>query len=104
VVFGEPGERDLTSHVDLTGVRLAAEDAGLTTLGIVDQTYFLLGVGLEESLARPASDAAAELRRRLAVKTLMLPGGMGSTHKVMIFGRGVGAPGLRGIRLDGRVT
>ncbi len=102
--LNEPGERDLTSHVDLTGVRLAAEDAGLTTLGLVDQTYFLLGLGLEEWLARPASDPASELRRRLAMKTLMLPGGMGSTHKVMIFGRGVGAPGLRGTRLGGRLT
>ncbi len=102
--LNEPGERDLTSHVDLTGVRLAAEDAGLTTLGLVDQTYFLLGLGLEEWLARPVSDPASELRRRLAMKTLMLPGGMGSTHKVMIFGRGVGAPELRGARLGSRLT
>ena len=56
-------------------------------------------------VAGPAGEhPASELRRRLAMKTLMLPGGMGSTHKVMIFGRGVGAPGLRGTRLGGRLT
>ena len=76
----------------MTGVRLAAEDAGLQTLGIVDQTYFLLGLGLDECLTRPAADAAAELKRRLALKTLLLPGGMGSTHKVMVFGRDVRLP------------
>ncbi len=33
----EPGERDITSHVDLTGVVLAARDAGMTWLGTVDR-------------------------------------------------------------------
>jgi SAM-dependent MidA family methyltransferase len=100
----EPGERDLTTHVDLTGVRLAAESGGLTTLGIVDQTYFLLGLGLAARLERPAADAAADLGRRLALKTLLLPGGMGSTHKVMVFGKNVGAPALRGTSASRRLT
>lgn len=100
----EPGERDITSHVDLTGVRLAAEAAGLDTLGIVDQTYFLLGllgvVGpLEAAFAEPKA-----LGRRLALKTLLLPGGLGSTHKVLVFGRGVGRPPLGGLRPGGRLT
>jgi SAM-dependent MidA family methyltransferase len=102
--LGEPGERDLTSHVDLTGVRIAAEAAGLTSLGVVDQMHFLLGLGLEECLARPASDPAAELKRRLALKSLMLPGGLGSTHKVMAFGRGVGTPALRGMAFRRRLS
>ena len=100
----EPGERDLTSHVDLTGIRLAAEDAGLQALGLVDQTHFLLGLGLDECLTRPAANAAAELKRRLALKSLLLPGGMGSTHKVMIFGRDVQAPALRGLTLRRRLS
>lgn len=93
----EPGERDLTSHVDLTGVRLAAEAEGLRTLAILDQGYFLLGLGLEERLADQDEPAGAgTLQRRLALKTLLLPGGMGSTFKVMIFAKGIGAPKLRG--------
>jgi SAM-dependent MidA family methyltransferase len=95
----EPGERDLTSHVDLTAIRLAAESAGLQTIGVADQTHFLLGLGLEECLRRPAGDAASDLKRRLALKTLMLPGGMGSTHKVLLFGRSVGAPRRMGTAL-----
>jgi SAM-dependent MidA family methyltransferase len=100
----EPGERDLTSHVDFTGLRLAAQSAGLAPLGLVDQTHFLLGLGLEKCLARPAPDSAAELERRLAVKSLMLPGGIGSTHKVALFGRGVGTPTLRGMRHVRRIV
>lgn len=97
----EPGERDITSHVDLTGVRLAAEAAGLDHLGTVDQTYFLLGLvgAIESALAQPGA-----IDRRLALKTLLLPGGLGSTHKVLVFGRGVGRPALAGLRGKGRLT
>lgn len=98
----DPGERDLTSHVDLTTVRQAAEREGLTTLGVVDQTYFLLGLGLEERLSRPAAEPTAA-RRRLAAKTLLLPGGLGSTHKAMLFAKGMGTPRLRGTS-SGRLT
>ncbi len=90
----EPGERDITSHVDLTMVRMSAERAGLTTLGITDQTYFLLGLGLLERAVGRTSQA----------KTLMLPGGLGSTHKVMIFGKAVGRPALKGLSYRVRVT
>ena len=38
-----PGECDITAHVDLTAVTPTAERAGLTVLGRLDQTYFLLG-------------------------------------------------------------
>jgi SAM-dependent MidA family methyltransferase len=91
----EPGEQDITSHVDLTAVRLAAEHVGFTTLGITDQTYFLLGLGLLEH---------AGAHRTNQAKTLMLPGGLGSTHKVMIFGKGVGQPALKGLSYRVRVT
>ncbi len=98
----EPGERDITSHVDWTGVRLAAQDAGLRLLGLVDQTYFLLGLARTAVADGDASPEAA--RRRLALKTLLLPGGMGSTHKVAIFAKGVDAAGLQGLSFGGRVT
>jgi SAM-dependent MidA family methyltransferase len=38
------------------------------------------------------------------LKTLILPGGLGSTHKVMIFGKEVGTPALRGCSYRMRVT
>ena len=40
----DPGDQDITAHVDFTSVRAAAEAEGLTTLGFLDQTYFLLGL------------------------------------------------------------
>lgn len=100
----DPGSADITSHVDLTMVRRTAEEEGLDTIGILDQTYFLLGLGLAERLAADAGDGVERLKRRLALKTLMLPGGLGSVQKVMIFGRSVGKPALRGCSFKMRVT
>lgn len=99
-----PGECDMTAHVDFTSIRQAAEAEGLDTLGFLDQTYFLLGLGAADRIAAHGGDAVRELKARLAVKTLVLPGGLGSTHKVLILGRGVGRPALRGCSYGTRIT
>ncbi len=93
----QPGEQDLTAHVDFTSVRAAAEAEGMTAIGFLDQTYFLMGLVTE--LANPPSAI-----RNPQFKTLMMPGGIGSTHKVLILGKGVGAPALRGCAFKVRVT
>jgi SAM-dependent MidA family methyltransferase len=91
----QPGDQDLTAHVDFTSVRTGAEAEGLTTLGFLDQTYFLLG--LLSGIRNPQS----AIRN---LKTLVMPGGLGSTHKVLILGKGVGTPALRGCSFRMRVT
>jgi SAM-dependent MidA family methyltransferase len=92
-----PGACDLTAHVDLTAVTRAAQNAGLDVLGRLDQTYFMLGLGVGDLETMP-------LHQRLAMKTLLLPGGLGSTHKVLIFGKQVGAPALKGLSYRVRLT
>jgi len=92
-----PGEQDITAHVDFTGIQRAAEGEGAATLGLLDQTYFLLGVGAAEM-------DGADLKTRLALKTLLMPGGLGSTLKVLILGKNVGSPALRGCSFRVRLT
>jgi SAM-dependent MidA family methyltransferase len=98
-----PGEHDITAHVDFTSVREAAEAEGLITLGFLDQTYFLLGLSDLGSEGATGADVAS-LKKRLALKTLLMPGGLGSTMKVLILGKGVGTPALRGCSFRMRVT
>ena len=71
--LAHPGEQDITAHVDFTSVRAAAEAEGLTTLGFLDQTYFLLGLvelsgsnpGNLANLVNPENlEAAPRARRR----------------------------------------
>jgi SAM-dependent MidA family methyltransferase len=100
----DPGESDITAHVDLSTVTRVCEEEGLVTLGRLDQTYFLLGLGLGELLGTSAVSPPAELKKRLAFKTLMLPGGLGSTLKVLIFGKDVGVPALKGLSFKPRLT
>ncbi len=83
--------------MDLTAVTRAAERSGLDVLARLDQTYFMLGLGIAE-----LEDLS--LQQRLAMKTLLLPGGLGSTHKVLLFGKGVGAPALKGCSYRVRLT
>jgi SAM-dependent MidA family methyltransferase len=99
-----PGDQDITAHVDFTSVRDAASAEGCTTLGFVDQTYFLMGIlGSQASLDAQGS-TGADLRTRMCLKTLLMPGGLGSTHKVLILGKRVGTPKLMGVSFGGRVT
>ena len=98
-----PGEQDLTTHVDFTSVGRAVEAEGLVTLGFLDQTYFLMGLltGGRESFSFPNDSRPPDPR---PLKTLLMPGGLGSTHKVLILGKGVGKPALRGCSFRQRVT
>ena len=101
--LAHPGERDITAHVDLTSVQATAEAEGLELLGLLDQSQFLLGLGAldDPGIGTASTDA---LKRRLALKTLLVPGGLGSTHKVLLLGKEVGAPRLRGCSFRTRVN
>ena len=100
------GEQDITSHVDFTSIRAAAEGEGLQTLLFLDQTYFVMGMlnsnlSNLSNLSNPSNPSPLP---SLGLRTLLMPGGLGSTHKVLIFGKGVGTPALRGGSFGGRVT
>lgn len=85
-----PGEQDLTAHVDFTAVRRAAEREGLAWLGSVPQSRWLLDLGLGDLLERAAGTSVAQVRERLRLRALVLPGGPGSSHHVLAMARGDG--------------
>ena len=45
------GLKDITAHVNFTGIALAGQDAGLQVLGYTSQARFLLNLGLAERMA-----------------------------------------------------
>ena len=77
------GAKDITAHVDFTGVALAAQDAGADVLGYTTQAHFLLNCGLLELLE------AAGLRERADAHKLVAEHEMGELFKVLAFGRGI---------------
>jgi SAM-dependent MidA family methyltransferase len=103
----DPGSQDITAHVDFTSICEAAEAEGATVLGLLDQTYFLMGLltaGRAGADAIPGVFASGDRQERLALKTLLMPGGLGSTMKVLILGKGVGKPALAGLSYRVRLT
>jgi len=99
------GHRDITAHVDFTSIENAAHEEGLTTIGFLDQTYFLLGLaGAGGADGGISGVDASDMKTRLALKTLLMPGGLGSTHKVLILGKNVGSPMVLGCSYRRRVT
>src|SRR5581483_8113263 len=78
----DPGRQDITAHVDFTSIREAAEAEGATLLGLLDQTYFVMGLltaGRAGADAVPDVIGGGDRDQRLALKTLLMPGGLGST-------------------------
>lgn len=104
--LAHPGEQDITAHVDLTTVLAVAKQEGLEVLGLLDQSNFLLGLGAldeTETETDPVTSAKA-VKHRQALKTLLVPGGLGSTHKVLLLAKQVGTPALRGCSFRARAT
>jgi SAM-dependent MidA family methyltransferase len=99
----DPGASDITAHVDFTSLRAGAREGGLEVLCLVDQTQFLMAIGVERHLANRMGDDRQSVAARLALKTLLLPGGLGSTHHVLILGKGVGTPQVKGCLAKPRV-
>ena len=77
----DPGDKDITAHVDFTGIALAAQDAGLTVAGYTSQARFLLNCGLAGLLE------TASLAERTMAHRLVAEHEMGELFKVIALTR-----------------
>ena len=83
-VFDNPGEADLTSHVDFSALAGVARSHGLET-HMMTQGEFLLGMGLLKRAGRLGQAADEPAREKIAadVERLAGPGQMGELFKVL---------------------
>jgi SAM-dependent MidA family methyltransferase len=79
------GDKDITAHVDFTGIALAAQEAGLEVLGYTSQARFLMNCGMLDLLR------GADLRTIANVQMLLNEHEMGELFKVIGFARGCDA-------------
>ncbi len=80
--LSEVGLKDITAHVNFTGIALAAQEAGLNVLGYCTQARFLMNCGLL-SLVEGAS-----LPDRVHAQKLIMEHEMGELFKVIGFFKG----------------
>ncbi|MEL4180709.1 class I SAM-dependent methyltransferase [Roseateles sp. PN1] len=88
------GEKDITSHVNFTGIALAGQEAGLTVLGYCNQANFLINCGLAELME------AATLPQRAMAHRLIAEHEMGELFKVIGFAAGEEFEALGFVRGD----
>ncbi|MDM0011247.1 SAM-dependent methyltransferase [Variovorax sp. J22P168] len=80
--LADVGEKDITAHVNFTGIALAGQDAGLQVLGYCSQARFLLNVGI-----LPLMERATVAERAMAAR-LIHEHEMGELFKVVGFTAG----------------
>ncbi len=81
------GLKDITAHVNFTGVALAAQEAGLQVMGYASQGRFLLNAGLLELAAQ------APMAERAGLTRLVHEHEMGELFKVLALAPVVSAEG-----------
>jgi len=81
--LADVGLKDITSHVNFSGIALAAQDVGLQVLGYTSQARFLINCGL------PGLMQGASLRERIAAQRLIDEHEMGELFKVVGLARGI---------------
>jgi SAM-dependent MidA family methyltransferase len=83
-VLADPGEQDLTSHVDFEAVARTATDAGASVTSLVPQGEWLIRLGIEaraQALSRANPDRANDVQS--ALERLTASDQMGSMFKVL---------------------
>ncbi len=87
-LLANPGEQDLTAHINFTDLERAGERRGLETLFFDRQNKFLLALGItEHELFTPVQDVVLDLELREAreeARRLVLPDGIGEEIRVLV--------------------
>jgi SAM-dependent MidA family methyltransferase len=76
------GLKDITAHVNFTGVALAGQEAGLDVIGYTSQARFLINCGIVPMLAE------ADIASRAHAQKLLDEHEMGELFKVIAFAKG----------------
>ena len=79
-IFTDPGERDITAHVNFTALMERGAELGLETERFETLAQMLLAAGQADQFADVLA-GEDELRRRMQLKTLLF--GMGETFRVL---------------------
>lgn len=101
-LLANPGEQDLTAHINFDDLIRAGERRGFRTLYFGRQAQFLLTLGITgHPLFQPSTElevdsldqGVALLDRRDAARRLVLPDGIGEDIRVLVQGRGIDLDG-----------
>lgn len=96
------GMQDITSHVNFSALKKWGENAALETIGYCTQGMFLASMGIDEILSEMDIQTKSYQAAINKVKEMLLPQGMGQTHKVLIQSKGIENTALRGFSFSNK--
>lgn len=84
--FSRLGEQDITASVNFTGLIEYGREFGFEPVSFERQPAFLMRMGLIERIAASCrqNETLDDLKQRLAVKNLFVPGGVSDNFRVLI--------------------
>ncbi len=101
--FSHIGEQDITAHINFSSLKKWGEDIGFSTIGFCEQGPYLVSLGIDGMIKELCGDVPDPVQTA-KIKGLLLPEGMGESHKVMIQYKGNrSVVGLKGFTLRNRV-
>jgi SAM-dependent MidA family methyltransferase len=91
--LADPGQQDLTAHVDFTAAADAAMGAGMQIAGFTDQHHALTALAEKVFPAMPDQPLPAEAAREMrALRQLLHPESMGTSFKFLALAKNSAAP------------
>ena len=97
------GEQDITAHVNYSAVKKWGEDMGIKAAGFCGQGVFMVSLGIDEDIKKIAEGPGDYVFEIARIKKLILPQGLGESHKVMVQYKGVEPPRLRGFSIRNQI-
>jgi SAM-dependent MidA family methyltransferase len=85
-LLADPGEQDLTAHVNLSAIQLTGENAGLRTEACITQAQFLTSIATRACRGTEIFEAWTSAHRR-QFQTLTHPEHLGRAFRVLIQSR-----------------
>jgi SAM-dependent MidA family methyltransferase len=85
-VLANPGEQDLTAHVNFPAIQKIGEDAGLRTESFSTQPRFLMPI-VQKLLERPDAPAKWNTKQTRQLQTLTHPEHLGRAFRVLVQSR-----------------
>lgn len=84
------GRQDITANVNFSALKRWGKEAGLVNLGLLTQSEFLFKLGILDLIQKKQDYVfdAVSLNDILAIKKLLMPGGMGEVFKVLLQAKG----------------
>jgi SAM-dependent MidA family methyltransferase len=97
------GMQDITSHINFSSLKKWGEKFGFCTIGYASQGSYLVSLGIDEVIEELYAGSPDYIKQVSRIRGLIMPQGMGESHRVMIQYKGSGNPILRGFEISNQM-